>query len=227
MVDINRTSLNKGVTNRSLLVLLSGEVICGGKKVKSGEMLFFENEKIENTTNNISKAAVIEFCSDDKFPIEVLRLKKQEKDIIFAILEENREYSEQMRNLLFSVLLIRVKRGDVALAKDDGNEILSNILAFMEDNIGRKITLDDISHFAGVSKTTVKKLFKDEIGFGACEYFTKMKIERAKELIEEERNNFTQIAELLGYDSIHYFSRQFKQYTGMSPTEFLSMSKGE
>ena len=42
----------------------------------------------------------------------------------------------------------------------------------------------------------------------------------ARLLIRENKLNFSQIAEKLGYGSIHYFSRQFKNITGMTPTEY-------
>ena len=52
-----------------------------------------------------------------------------------------------------------------------------------------------------------------------------MKVEAAKELIRTEQMNFTQISEKLGYTSIHYFSRQFKKVTGMTPSEYASSIK--
>ena len=60
---------------------------------------------------------------------------------------------------------------------------------------------------------------------GVIEYFSKMKIDSAKHLIRIGNLNFSQIAERLGYNSIHYFSRQFKQLTGMTPTEYASSVK--
>ena len=49
-----------------------------------------------------------------------------------------------------------------------------------------------------------------------------MKIDFAKQLIRENDMNFTQISDFLGYSSIHYFSRQFKRSTGMTPSEYVS-----
>ena len=49
-----------------------------------------------------------------------------------------------------------------------------------------------------------------------------MKVEAAKQMIRDEQMNFTQISESLGYSSIHYFSRQFKKMTGMTPSEYAS-----
>ena len=47
-----------------------------------------------------------------------------------------------------------------------------------------------------------------------------MKTEVAKKYLREANYNITQIAEMLGYANIHYFSRQFKKTTGMTPTEY-------
>ena len=50
----------------------------------------------------------------------------------------------------------------------------------------------------------------------------KLKISEAKSMIRSGQMNFTQISEYLGYSSIHYFSRQFKRSTGMTPSEYVS-----
>ena len=52
-----------------------------------------------------------------------------------------------------------------------------------------------------------------------------MKIECAKTYIREDSYNITQIADMLGYESIHYFSRQFKKITKMSPKEYSNSIK--
>ena len=52
-----------------------------------------------------------------------------------------------------------------------------------------------------------------------------MKVNAAKQLIRTNKMNFTQISEQLGYTSIHYFSRQFKKVTGMTPSEYASSIK--
>ena len=57
------------------------------------------------------------------------------------------------------------------------------------------------------------------------EYFFRLKVEAAKEMIRMSQLNFTQISERLGYSSIHYFSRQFKKTTGMTPSEYASSIK--
>ncbi|MGL6197444.1 MAG: helix-turn-helix domain-containing protein [Lachnospiraceae bacterium] len=62
-------------------------------------------------------------------------------------------------------------------------------------------------------------------GCGAIDYFNQMKIERAKEIIKDEKMNFTGLAHYLSYGSLQYFSKQFKKATGMSPLEYSTSVK--
>ena len=57
------------------------------------------------------------------------------------------------------------------------------------------------------------------------EYFINLKIDLAKKYLREDNYNISQISEILGYSGIHYFSRQFKKATGMSPTEYSTSIK--
>ena len=54
-----------------------------------------------------------------------------------------------------------------------------------------------------------------------------MKIEEAKKLMREGKYNFTQISDILGYTSIHYFSRQFKNVTDMTPSQYVLSVKSK
>lgn len=133
--------------------------------------------------------------------------------------------SEQLLKLHISELLILFIRNEAAAAvstlkRNLDSGLFGEIEDFLYRSVGKKLSLDDIARHAGISKTAVKQLFRAHAGCGACEYFTRIKIDRAKTYIREDNFNFTQIAELLGYDSIHYFSRQFRKYVNMSPTEY-------
>lgn len=94
------------------------------------------------------------------------------------------------------------------------------VINFLETNIKTNITLEDICTHCSMSRSLIQKLFKEETGWSVMEFFYRLKIEEAKRLIREETSNFTQIADILGYSTIHYFSRQFKKIVGMSPSEY-------
>ena len=73
-----------------------------------------------------------------------------------------------------------------------------------------------------VGGSLLQQLFHDYTGSGAIDCFSLMKINAAKQLILHGQLNLTQIADYLGYSSIHYFSRQFKKLTGMPPSKYAA-----
>ncbi len=104
--------------------------------------------------------------------------------------------------------------------------VAENIIGILEENIQNKLSLDAISKQVNLSVSQVKKIFRQEAKDSIINYFIILKIEEAKRLIDESEMNFTQISEFLGYDTIGYFSRIFKQKTGMTPSEYsLSIKK--
>lgn len=136
--------------------------------------------------------------------------------------------SEQMIQLSLEQFLITLyRRGErqndmvmksVKLKQDE--ETFQHIVLYMESHLDDSLTIQQICHDNLLGKSQLQKLFRSKCGCGIIDYFSRMKISRAKELIREKNLNFTQIADALGYTSIHYFSRQFKKITGMSPSEY-------
>ena len=90
----------------------------------------------------------------------------------------------------------------------------------MEERLETGLTFPEVCRYSAQSATNLKTLFKSVTGMGVMEYYRKMKIDAAKTMLREGRGNVTQIADQLGYASVHYFSRHFKQATGMTPSEY-------
>ena len=103
-----------------------------------------------------------------------------------------------------------------------GNDTYNRIVRYMEEHLGERMTIDRICRDNLVGRSQLQKLFRDTKGCGVLEFFSMMKIDTAKQMIRDNQLNFTQIADRLGYSSIHYFSRQFKQITTMTPSEYAT-----
>lgn len=103
--------------------------------------------------------------------------------------------------------------------------IVEKIIETLENNVHNKLSLLTISNQVNLSISQIKKVFRQEVGDSIISYFIALKIDEAKRLIDGSGLNFTQISELLGYDNIGYFSRIFKQKTGMTPSEYAMSVK--
>lgn len=103
--------------------------------------------------------------------------------------------------------------------------VFNRVVEYLEQNLNGHVTIEQICRDNLIGRSQLQKIFKDRSSLGIIEYFSHMKINAAKEMIRTNRMNFTQIAEHLGYTSIHYFSRQFKKVTGMTPSEYASSIK--
>ncbi len=104
-------------------------------------------------------------------------------------------------------------------------DIFRRVSDYMEANLSTRLTIEQICRDNMIGRTQLQNVFQKETGMGVIEYFSKMKIDAAKHMIRDGLLNFTQISEQLGYTSIHYFSRQFKRITGMTPSDYSSSVK--
>ena len=91
---------------------------------------------------------------------------------------------------------------------------------YMLANLDKQITVSDISEATGFSSSTIKRIFSSRTGGGALHYFLTLKIKEAKRLIREQDLSMTEISEKLGFSSVHYFSRIFKNITGKAPSSY-------
>jgi len=112
-----------------------------------------------------------------------------------------------------------------ATKKKSDSEIYHRIKQYLEVNLSMHLSLEIICRDNLIGRSQLQRIIKQETSLGVIEYFSQMKINAAKELIRTNRMNFSQIAESLGYTSIHYFSRQFKNMAGMTPSEYASSIK--
>ncbi|PYI53820.1 AraC family transcriptional regulator [Paenibacillus flagellatus] len=107
------------------------------------------------------------------------------------------------------------------VAEAEGDEVVDAVVHYLREHLSDNFTLDQLCERFTISRTRLKTLFRAKTGCGVMEYFNLLKISRAKQLMREHTASFSDVAERLGYSSVHYFSKQFKRISGMSPSEYV------
>lgn len=100
------------------------------------------------------------------------------------------------------------------------DSLIRKICQCVIDNIEKEINLEIIANEVHISKDYVGKLFKQKVACNFNDYVTKIKMEHAKYLIVAGDYRNYEISEKLGYKKTDYFSALFKNYTGLTPTEY-------
>ena len=105
--------------------------------------------------------------------------------------------------------------------------ILRNALDYIHEHYSEQLTLNDVAEHVYVSPSYLSRMFKKELGKNFVDYLNGLRIEKAKELLMDPRYKTYEVAEIVGIPDAHYFSRLFKKYEGVSPTEYRDASAGE
>ena len=138
--------------------------------------------------------------------------------------------ASQLLQCYFTEFIIRLIRSSNTLgtivsptkkARGIANTSISELMCeYMKDNVYVALSLKDVCNHFMLGKTQVCKIFKENTGQSPMEYYMGLKIKEAKRLIREKTYSVSQISDMLGYSTIHNFSRAFKKYVGMSPTVY-------
>ncbi len=138
--------------------------------------------------------------------------------------------SSQMTKNFLEIFLIKLYRHTDVLTKKmrrsyviDGVDVpyqVKEILDYLQENIYSRITIGDVARKIGKSESSVKQIFATYQKNGIMRYYNRLKIIEAKQLICEGNYNMTQIADLLCFDNPQYFSKCFKEFAKMTPSEY-------
>lgn len=98
--------------------------------------------------------------------------------------------------------------------------VVSRVRGYIDENYAKDISLDDVSRMVDISPYYFSKLFKQEVGENFIEYVTRTRIKNARRFLEDSRYSIKEVCVMSGYSDPNYFSRIFKKYEGMTPSEY-------
>lgn len=103
---------------------------------------------------------------------------------------------------------------------DDLSIVVNAALKYMEENIGKSVTLQDLATYTGYSVSHFSMVFRSNTGHSPLSYFNMLKVKKACELLETTDMKITQISYLVGIEDSLYFSRLFRKIVGISPKQY-------
>lgn len=100
------------------------------------------------------------------------------------------------------------------------HSVIDRIVQYLDTHPDEDIGHESIAAKYRLHPGYLSRLFKQEMGETLSEYLLRTKVERAAQLLKEDRHKIGEIAGLVGYSTSSYFSVMFKKYTGCSPREY-------
>lgn len=108
------------------------------------------------------------------------------------------------------------------------NVHLQKIFDYIERNLHKKITVQDVADYCHITKTYCGRLFARNLNMTFSQYLLEKRMEYAARLLKDPSMNMTEISQWVGYPDYFYFSKSFKKYYGMSPSSYQAkLLKGE
>ena len=104
------------------------------------------------------------------------------------------------------------------------NFAINRALQYIKKNFNKNITMASVANHVCLSYNHFSKLFKEVTGENFIDYITRLRIDKAKELLMDPVYDISDISNMLGYTSPRHFSRVFQNYTSQLPREFRKKS---
>ncbi len=107
-------------------------------------------------------------------------------------------------------------------------ELMDKINRYINENLSEAaMNVDGLSDYVGLSRSQLHRRMKDIVGVAPSDYIRNVKLRKACEMLSHGDVDIAQVAYSLGFNAQSHFSTLFKRYTGMTPSEYRAMGKGE
>ena len=107
---------------------------------------------------------------------------------------------------------------------DLDSDILSSVRNYIESHLDQELSIDQLSQISFLNPRQLNRIFQKQFKKTVTEYINDCRLAKARELLCFSSFTITEIAESLGFRSIHYFSRFFKKREGISPSQYRSQT---
>ncbi len=165
-------------------------------------------------------------------------IKTRIMEVAFKVMRELdiEESLQSISGLMEKILAVKTKKELIELVNDlasrffgflqrsnkyqNTNQEINKALAYIDKNFKKDLTLEEISQEVGLSLYYFSHLFKEETGKTFVSYLNKLRINKAKHLLRNVDLNIAEVGYQVGYNDPNYFTRVFKEYENMTPSQY-------
>ena len=148
-------------------------------------------------------------------------------------IERKAGYQILLRAYLCEIIggLVRDMGFEIAEEKRDSRResliCLDRAMTYINENLDKSLTLEEIARHAGFSRTYFSTLFASFNGLSPWEYITIRRIEQSKELLKDTDFSVLEVATRCGFSNLSNFNRKFSRITGMTPLAYRKKEKSK
>ena len=174
--------------------------------------------------------------SEGGHPFSFFNLRDEQKDILRYLNAMVQEATSQQMSYelvchnLLEILLIKILRHqhfDLEVGKQSkATKDISFIKHYLETYYHESIQLEDLASMTHLSRFYISHSFKKEIGMSPMEYLIDIRIKESKILLRTTNYSISQVADIVGFTTPTYFSKQFRKSKGISPTDYREQFQG-
>jgi len=186
---------------------------------ENGCLSFFEEKR---AAKNVIQYLYQRLCPVPD-PQSMLKMEDQiEAADSYIDIIDKEALSELFRGIVDSMLEEKTEQTDIS-----AQDAVEKAIAYVNEHYYEKITLTGIAQMVGVSSSYFSTIFSRLTGENLIAYITRLRIEKAAELIRSGSFSLTETAFMVGYEDYAYFSRIFRKAMGVSPRDYASNQETE
>ncbi|WP_042352058.1 helix-turn-helix domain-containing protein [Bacillus massiliigorillae] len=145
------------------------------------------------------------------------------KELHLMILEENKDFKKE--EILFFLIKQLIEEYSEPLSHETKIELrteIQSVCEYLENNYTKTITLDELSHIAGLSKYHLLRSFTKQTGISPYSYLETIRINQAKKLLKRGVP-LIDVAMQTGFNDQSHFSNFFKKFIGLTPKQYMKI----
>ncbi len=225
-------------------IFVNGNILHGIKQV-SGDIpdpmpnIVFSSTLIAPETSIIYQKYILPVVQCNSLPFVVFRhndcshneINQLIKDIYRQLREKNECYElvvQRNLNCIFEFISCnfnKLTQNDTTRIQINNQIRLQKMLTYIYKNYAQSVTLEDIAKAADISRSEAGRCFRAYMNCSPVEALIQYRLQLAHQLLSERTQTLQQISYACGFNSVNYFSRQFKKRYGYAPGKNINMGK--